>query len=383
MVKSKSSVKSKKKSVLNRTIDFFVNSSYRAYLVGGYVRDATLGLSPVDIDVMVEGDAVKAAKEMNAKLKGKLYVYKSFGTASIIIKDERIDLATARKEKYPSPAKLPRVSPSTISDDLNRRDFTINAMAISISKENFGEIFDPFNGLEDIKKGLIRVLHKNSFIDDPTRIFRALRYKNRFNFKLEKRTKTLINEAVEKRLIKHLTGQRILNEIKLIFEEPQYHAIVKDLSDMGIFRMRKKELEQLPLFGSYRMYFYLANLNLQGLPLTAEESKIIKEMKSMKNILPKLEKASRKSSLYRILSPLSEGVIRLIPSIRPGLKNKVSTFFRLKRIKPFITGKDLKRLKFKPGKRFKTLLDKMWELQLDGRFRTKKEAEKYLKTLKK
>jgi len=243
--------------------------------------------------------------------------------------------------------------------------------------------FDPFNGLEDIKKGLIRVLHKNSFIDDPTRIFRALRYKNRFNFKLEKRTKTLINEAVEKRLIKHLTGQRILNEIKLIFEEPRYHAIVKDLSDMGIFRMRKKELEQLPLFGCYRMYFYLASLNLQGLPLTAEESKIIKELKSLKNILPKLEKASRKSSLYRILSPLSEGVIRLIPSIRPGLKNKVSTFFKLKRVKPFITGKDLKRLKFKPGKRFKTLLNKMWELQLDGRFRTKKEAEKYLKTLKK
>ncbi|MFX0139925.1 MAG: CCA tRNA nucleotidyltransferase [Candidatus Hodarchaeota archaeon] len=382
MAKLKSLVKRRKKSVLNKTIDFFVNSLYHAYLVGGYVRDTTLGLKPVDIDIVIEGDAIKVAKKLNLKLKGKLNIYKEFGTASIITSEKRIDLASARLEKYASPAKLPHVYPSTIIEDLNRRDFTINAMAMSISKENFGEIFDPFNGLEDIKKGLIRVLHKNSFIDDPTRIFRALRYKNRFSFRIEKRTRVLMKEAMDKKMIKHLTGQRILNEIKLIFEEDKYQEIIKDISDFHLFKIKRKDLEILPLLGPNRIYSYLSKLDTCKFPLTAKERKITHALNKIDGIISRLEKALKNSTTFNILSPISESIIETILSIRPELKNKINNYLKLKKTKPFITGKDLKKLGFKPGRKFKRILKKMLNLQFDKKIKCRKEAIKYLKNLK-
>ena len=382
MAKSKSLAKHQKKSVLNKTINFFVKSNFHAYLVGGYVRDTTLGIKPIDIDTVVEGNAVKAAKALNLKLKGKLCIYKEFGTASIITKAERIDLASARVEKYPSPAKLPHVYPSTIIEDLNRRDFTINAMAMSISKEDFGEIFDPFNGLEDIKKGLIRVLHKNSFNDDPTRIFRALRYKNRFGFKIEKKTKILMKEAIDKKMIKQLTGQRILNEIRLIFTEKKYQETIKDLSDLIIFKIKKKDLELLPLLGPNRIYLYLSKLDTNEFPLKTEERKIMQDLNKAGSIISRLEKTSKNSIIYDILYPISDQVINIIPLIRPELKKKINIYSRLKKIKPFIKGNDLKNLKVKQGRKFKILLKKMLDLQLDKKINSRKDALQYLKNLK-
>lgn len=382
MVKLKSLAKHQKKSVLNKTINFFVKSNFHAYLVGGYVRDTTLGIKPIDIDTVVEGNAVKAAKALNLKLKGKLCIYKEFGTASIITKAERIDLASARVEKYPSPAKLPHVYPSTIIEDLNRRDFTINAMAMSISKEDFGEIFDPFNGLEDIKKGLIRVLHKNSFNDDPTRIFRALRYKNRFGFKIEKKTKILMKEAIDKKMIKQLTGQRILNEIRLIFTEKKYQETIKDLSDLIIFKIKKKDLELLPLLGPNRIYLYLSKLDTNEFPLKTEERKIMQDLNKAGSIISRLEKTSKNSIIYDILYPISDQVINIIPLIRPELKKKINIYSRLKKIKPFIKGNDLKNLKVKQGRKFKILLKKMLDLQLDKKINSRKDALQYLKNLK-
>jgi len=382
LAKLKSLAKHQKKSVLNKTINFFVKSNFHAYLVGGYVRDTTLGIKPIDIDTVVEGNAIKAAKALNLKLKGKLCIYKEFGTASIITKAERIDLASARVEKYPSPAKLPHVYPSTIIEDLNRRDFTINAMAMSISKEDFGEIFDPFNGLEDIKKGLIRVLHKNSFNDDPTRIFRALRYKNRFGFKIEKKTKILIKEAIDKKMIKQLTGQRILNEIRLIFTEKKYQETIKDLSDLIIFKIKKKDLELLPLLGPNRIYLYLSKLDTNEFPLKTEERKIMQDLNKAGSIISKLEKTSKNSIIYDILYPISDQVINIIPLIRPELKKKINRYSRLKKIKPFIKGNDLKNLKVKQGRKFKILLKKMLDLQLDKKINSRKDALQYLKNLK-
>ncbi|MCK4673286.1 CCA tRNA nucleotidyltransferase, partial [candidate division WOR-3 bacterium] len=324
----------------------------------------------------------KAAKALNLKLKGKLCIYKEFGTASIITKAERIDLASARVEKYPSPAKLPHVYPSTIIEDLNRRDFTINAMAMSISKEDFGEIFDPFNGLEDIKKGLIRVLHKNSFNDDPTRIFRALRYKNRFGFKIEKKTKILMKEAIDKKMIKQLTGQRILNEIRLIFTEKKYQETIKDLSDLIIFKIKKKDLELLPLLGPNRIYLYLSKLDTNEFPLKTEERKIMQDLNKAGSIISRLEKTSKNSIIYDILYPISDQVINIIPLIRPELKKKINIYSRLKKIKPFIKGNDLKNLKVKQGRKFKILLKKMLDLQLDKKINSRKDALQYLKNLK-
>lgn len=381
MVKLKSPRRQLKKSVLNKTINFFINSQYHAYLVGGYVRDATLGMKPVDIDIVVEGDAIKAACQLNTKIKGELYTYKEFGTASIIADGKRIDLASARIEKYPSPAQLPYVYPSTIIEDLNRRDFTMNAMAMSISKGNFGEIIDPFNGLADIKSGFIRVLHKNSFVDDPTRIFRALRYKNRFNFKIERKTMARMKEAIEKKMINLLSGQRILNELRLTFAEERYQETINDISDFRIFKVSKQSLELLPLLGQNSIYLYLSKLDLKELPLRAEERKIVNDFKKLNRILSRLKTAEKNSRLYRIFSSISEEVIKCLPLIYPEVIPQIKLYLKLKKTKPFIKGSDLKRLKIKPESKYKRLLKRLYDYQLDKEIKTRREALQYLRNL--
>ncbi|MGB3341922.1 MAG: hypothetical protein WBB37_10625 [bacterium] len=383
MVRSKSSVKQQKKSVLSKTIDFFVHSQYHAYLVGGYVRDTTLGIEPLDIDIVVEDDAIKVARQLNTKLKGKLTVHNEFGTASINTKQTRVDLASARVERYPSPAKLPHVYPSTINEDLNRRDFRMNAIAMSISNKNFGEIFDPFEGLDDIKKGMIRVLHKGSFTDDPTRIFRALRYKNRFGFKIGKKTKSLMTEAIDKKMIQLLSSQRILDELKIIFEEEQYFLTIKDISDLTSMKIRKKDLELLPVLGDNRIYYYLSKVKSIKFPLSNTERSLVKDFQNLNNTLMRIDKASKKSTIFSILSPISDGVIDVIPAVLPRLKQKVRIFRQLKKIKRFINGNDLKKSGFKPERKFKSMLRKLRDWQFDKKIKNRKEALKYIRNTKK
>ncbi len=382
MEKSKSSAKHKKKSVLNRTIGFFLKSPFRAYLVGGFVRDTSLGVKIVDIDIVVEGSAIKAAQALNKKLHGELVMHRDFGTASITTNSMRVDLASARVEKYPKPATLPHVYPSTIIEDLNRRDFTINAMAMSISKENFGEIFDPFNGLDDIKKNIIRVLHRNSFIDDPTRIFRAVRYKNRFNFKIEKRTKTLMKEAAQNKMVKRLTGQRLLNEIRLVFMEDSYQESLKDIADLGIFALKRKDFEILANTGQYKMYFYISLFGKINLPLSANERRLMRDLNKAIDAIPRIRKASKNSTLYNLLSPIPHDIVKVIPQIKPDLEKKIKLFTRVARTKPFITGNDLKRLRVRPQEKYASILRKMYNLQLDKHITTRRQALKYLRTRK-
>ena len=383
MAKSRSSAKKKKKSVLRKTIDFFVKSEHHAYLVGGYVRDSTLGRESVDIDIVVEGDGVKVARKLNAKLNGKLTCHAEFGTATISINSHRVDLASARTEKYPSPGHLPHVYLSTIVEDLNRRDFTINAIAMSISKENFGEIFDPFEGLNDIKKKLIRILHRNSFIDDPTRIFRALRYKNRFGFKVEEDTERLMREAIKNGMVSRLSGQRILNELQLIFEEDTFQHTVEDLAHYEVFQVKRSELKMLPSSNRHAFYFLVSRLPKNTIPLTKDIKTIIGDFRNVTDIISQLQKANKKSKIYNLLSPIATAVTEAIPSIKPDLKDKVMTFHYLQKTKPFVTAKDLQRYGIRPAKQYTKLLNKIFALQLDKILQSRKQALEYLKTQEK
>ena len=190
-----------------------------AYIVGGPVRDKLLGISNSDLDFVVEGDGIKFAGVLNKKLKGKLTTYKAFGTATIELKGNRIDVVTSRKETYKYPAAYPTVKPGNIKDDLFRRDFTINAMAIGLNKKNSGKLTDFYGGQKDLKKGIIRVLHDKSFMDDPTRIFRAIRFSVRFGFKIEPHTKKLIKEAVSGGFLGEVNAGRIRKEIELFLKE--------------------------------------------------------------------------------------------------------------------------------------------------------------------
>ncbi len=158
------------------------------YLVGGVVRDILLGRANSDLDLVVEGDAIKLAESLAGELGGRLVVHRRFGTAKIRTRNLTIDLAMARAETYARPGALPTVRPGSIQDDLARRDFTVNAMALRLDPGSFGKLVDPFDGRKDLENKLIRILHDRSFIDDATRMLRAVRYEQRFGFRLEAST---------------------------------------------------------------------------------------------------------------------------------------------------------------------------------------------------
>lgn len=190
-----------------------------AYIVGGPVRDMLLKVKNYDLDFVVEGDAIRFAVDLKRRLKGALKTHRAFGTATIAFKDMRIDIATARKETYEKPAAYPDVEPAGIKEDLFRRDFTINAMAISVNKKYFGELIDFYGGYRDLKKKIIRVMHDRSFIDDPTRIFRAVRFSARLGFKIEPHTRRLIKESVLNGMLGEVNRGRVRKEIELLLKE--------------------------------------------------------------------------------------------------------------------------------------------------------------------
>ena len=188
-----------------------------AFVVGGFVRDALLGISDKDIDIVVEANAIDFAKILVDKLNvgarhalPLLGTHEGFKTATINKGNYRVDVVTARKECYKKPAALPEVKAATIREDLFRRDFTINAMAISLNKNNFGELVDFYNGKKDLESKKIRILHDKSFIDDPTRIFRAIRFQKRLGFVIEPRTQKLMTDAINMGMIEKLNCGKVI-----------------------------------------------------------------------------------------------------------------------------------------------------------------------------
>ncbi|MBQ12712.1 MAG: hypothetical protein CMJ45_14325 [Planctomyces sp.] len=188
------------------------------YLVGGPVRDALMGMPIKDLDFVFEGDAPSLAARLAEEMGGRLVVHPSFGTASVVIDDATIDLVTARRETYPSPGVLPQVTPSGIDDDLARRDFTINAMALPLVQVR-PQVLDPHAGIDDLQGGVIRILHPGSFVDDPTRLLRAVRYDQRFGFRMEEDTLRELQQAVADNCLSTVSGDRLRHELERMFEE--------------------------------------------------------------------------------------------------------------------------------------------------------------------
>jgi len=191
----------------------------KAYIVGGVVRDILLGKEVWDIDFVVEGDAIEVARRLSEKYKTRLHPFPEFGTAHLKVGTLKLEFATARRETYPRPGAYPKVEQASLKEDLIRRDFTINAMAISVNPEDFGTLIDYFGGIRDLKDRIIRVLHPVSFIEDPVRILRALRFSGRLRFKLSKSTERLLKQAVNLGLLEEAPTGRIMNEIRLALRE--------------------------------------------------------------------------------------------------------------------------------------------------------------------
>ena len=207
------------------------------YLVGGTVRDILLGERSFDVDVAVEGDAVAFAEALGEALGGRVKAHRKFGTAVVLHGDGgRVDVVTARTEFYDAPAALPTVEHATIREDLCRRDFTINAMAVSLKGEDFGRLVDPFGGRRDLENRTIRVLHNLSFIDDPTRIFRAVRYESRLGFAMNDHTARLARGTVEMGLVGDLSSARLRDELAALLKEEDAGTSIRRLAELGVDR---------------------------------------------------------------------------------------------------------------------------------------------------
>lgn len=203
------------------------------YLVGGIVRDLLLHLPNTDVDIVVEGDGIRYAVKLARVYGATIKRHTRFGTATLSFPDgTKLDVATARAERYDAPAALPVVKPSILRHDLQRRDFTMNAMAVRLNTGKFGNMVDPYDGRGDLERRSIRILHPQSFIDDPTRLFRAVRLEQRLGFTLEASTERLFRQAVASRMIDRLSGFRLLEQLRLICEEPDPWPIVSRIDKL-------------------------------------------------------------------------------------------------------------------------------------------------------
>ncbi len=369
---------------------------HNSYLVGGAVRDLLLGQPTIDIDIVIEGDAIELAKCLRLT-KAKIIAHNNFGTANIKWNHTSIDIATARSEIYSKPGALPEVTPSNINRDLFRRDFTINAMAVSLNPDNFGELIDPYRGLPDLKDKLIRILHENSFIDDATRIWRAIRYEQRLGFKLETETLRLLKRDIE--MLDTISADRIRHELELVLKEKQPEKVLYRADELNILakmnpglkvndwlkdkfdEARKLGLVDSTLTTVYTILFVyglkkdeLASL-LTFLRFPKAISQILKESIELRDKLPELDKPKLKpSEIYFRLNEYSELTIiaNSLATDSPIIEQNIESYItRLRHIKPRINGDDLKRLGIAQGPEINKLLHLILEAKLDGKVITK------------
>jgi tRNA nucleotidyltransferase (CCA-adding enzyme) len=217
-----------------------------AYLVGGGVRDLLRGAEPADIDIAVEGDAGSVARAVAQRLGSDAREYERFGTATVETPGSTYNFAMTRSETYHEPGALPRVTPASLAEDLGRRDFAFNAMAVGLSGDDLGHLYDPFGGVADMEAGLVRVLHERSFLDDPTRLLRAVRYAARLGFALDPETERLAREAVAADALSTVSGARVRDELMDLLRELDAPSAVERMRDLEIHSALHPDLDPDP-----------------------------------------------------------------------------------------------------------------------------------------
>ena len=230
-------------SILERISQVASRSEVTVFAVGGFVRDLLLNIPNKDIDIVVEGNGILFASKLAEEFDGKVKSHEKFGTSVVIFPDGyRIDVAMARVEYYQYPAALPTIKQSSVNSDLYRRDFTINSLAIKLNGEGAFCLMDFFNGERDLKNKEINVLHNLSFIDDPCRLFRAIKFEQRFGFKISKHTEAFMKVAIKKRMVESLSGTRLLNEINLILKEKYPLKYILRMKEFGLLKFISSQI---------------------------------------------------------------------------------------------------------------------------------------------
>jgi tRNA nucleotidyltransferase (CCA-adding enzyme) len=383
--------------------------SFQAYVVGGFVRDLFLYRRNEDIDIVIEGDGITFAKAYADQFGARIHSHKAFGTAVIIFDDGfKIDVATARLEYYRSPAALPDVEMSSIKLDLFRRDFTINTLSIHLNANRFGNLIDFFSAQKDIKDKAVRVLHNLSFVEDPTRVFRAIRFEQRFGFTIGKLTASLIDNAVKMDFFKRLSGRRVFSEIRVILEEENPTAAIMRMGDFDLLKVLHPSIrldqhlvellnavksaiswhDLLFVEASYMRWavYFMALIHhcdldtsvaiCQSMELAPRHRRILCEerlqaqtcLSSLEHQLPKTA-----SALYRRLHAFRcELILYMLALTRhQPVKKAISVYYnQLKDIQPSIRGQDLLSCGLKPGPLFRQIIEAVLDAKLNGEVET-------------
>ena len=384
----------------------------RAFLVGGFVRDLILGAKNLDLDILVEGEGIKFAEDLASRLQGNLIRHKRFNTATVTLGHNlKIDVATAREEIYPVPASLPLVTSGRVKDDLKRRDFSINAMAISINKDDYGKLVDFFNGRRDLRDKKIRALHSLSFIDDPTRILRAIRFEQRFNFKISPETLKILKEASRLKMLEKVQPQRLRDELILILKEDDPISQIKRIQKLvglsfihphlkasenilDLLRSSRKQISWFRKNFSERRHldvwliYFMALLNESNLDVIksifsafvfrkGEEKRIISYKKISKKLIQELsQKDLKPSRIFYLLDPVSYEVILLLKAKykNNNFNRYIEDFLEIYNfMRVHVTGHDLYRLGFEPGPYYQKIFTKVLKAKLNGIVKTKEE----------
>ena len=383
-----------------------------AFVVGGFVRDLFLYRKNEDLDIVVEGEGIAFAKKYAILVGARVHTHEKFGTAVIIFPDGvKIDVASARMEYYKFPAALPVVEMSSIKLDLYRRDFTINTLAIQLNADKFGTLIDFFAARKDIKEKTIRILHNLSFVEDPTRVFRAIRFEQRFDFSIGKLTAGLIQNAITMDFFRGLSGKRVFTELRLIMEERNPTDAITRLNDFGLLKVIHPSIELdnnlmsllnsanevlswhdlLYLEESYHKWivYFLVLINQCNAKRSEEICRRFElAPKLIKILCNERFQADRcrswlernlptpDSKLYRKLSGFRiELILYMMTAARQkAVKKSISYFFTdLRRASISIKGKDLKKMGLKPGPIYRQILAAVLDAKLDGNLKTKKD----------
>ncbi|HHH84390.1 MAG TPA: CBS domain-containing protein, partial [Firmicutes bacterium] len=394
---------------------------YRAYVVGGFVRDLLLKRTTYDIDLVVEGSGVEVARALGEKEQGKVIVHRKFQTATVLFADGfKMDIATARSETYSRPGALPVVMRSPLKYDLYRRDFTMNAMAISLSGESFGDLYDFFGGYDDLKKGVLKVLHTISFIEDPSRILRGVRFASRFDFSFGKQTLGLLKNALEMKALRYLSGRRVKDELFLIFDEDYPENAFSLMEELGIFSALFPGFhftkEKVKIFREirhtihwYRLLYFKKKIHERFLYLMALFSDMGQDMR--RECTEKLELTKRfqiftdqvesfvreryktihvkrflkKSEIYDLFRHLELDVILYLMAAyahNERFQQYASLYImEISRKRQLVNGNDLKDKGFKRGEELRKVLETIHKMHIDGEIKTREEALRYLKRL--
>jgi tRNA nucleotidyltransferase (CCA-adding enzyme) len=391
---------------------------YPLYVVGGFVRDLLLGQPNFDVDLVVEGDAIRLAQLLAQRAGGRVRSHRRFGTAKWILPEsgkpadgilpDSLDFVTARTEFYEHPTALPTVERSSIKQDLHRRDFTINTLAMRLTPDRWGELLDAYGGRRDLEDGIIRVLHSLSFVEDPTRILRAARFEQRFQFHIEPRTEELIGGGLD--LLERVSAERIRHELELILAEVQPERSLCRLAELGVLVRLHPALrcdtwfieksaalraawdalpsdsitvEVLP-----RLYLALLTYGLEVADLTEfiEKFRIRKEYRDLAlevhrlaACLPQLSVTGlRPSEVVKLLDESSAGarlVLHVAADDEVVRRNLDRYEHEWQYVHPVLTGDDLRKLGLPPGRVYRAVLDRIRTARLDGEIATRVEEE--------